>query len=137
MTFHADVHHVGIIVPDQQRIDELLILMGLSKQDVVRVSQYEALCVFAGGEKGLVEFILPDPDSRLSRFNGGIGGIHHVALEVRDIRATMASLAAQGVECLEPEPVRAGDLWINFVPPLATRGFIVEYVQRVGEQEMC
>ena len=131
MPSQSELHHVGIIVPNRERVDELLPLMGLTERQAVHTPEYEAWCIFAGGERGLIEFIVPDPGSKLADFNGGMGGIHHVALEVQDLRATMRSLSEAGVEFLEPEPVQAGNLLVNFVPPLATRGIIIEYVQRV------
>lgn len=93
------------------------------------VDEYQADCIFSEGPGGCIEFIIPR-GGKLKSFNKGVGGLHHVALEVDDLAAETARLHAEGVQLLEKSPVDAGDLLINFVPPIFTRGFTVELVQR-------
>ncbi len=65
----------------------------------------------------------------LTRFNKGLGGLHHIALEVDDLERQSSELRAKGVELLSEQPVDAGPILINFLPPAYTRGIIVELVQ--------
>ena len=122
------LHHVGIIVPDRERVDALLELLGLEEEKTEYVAEYEADCVFTRGPGGCIEFIVPR-GGKLAGFNRGVGGLHHVALEVDDLAEFSRELREKDVELLEEEPVDAGDIRINFLPPLYTRGFTVEFVE--------
>jgi catechol 2,3-dioxygenase-like lactoylglutathione lyase family enzyme len=121
---------VGIIVADEQQVDLLVALLGLTRGAEEYVPDYEAQCYFTEGPGAAIEFIVPRAGGKLSKFNKGFGGLHHVALEVDDLEAAAAALRERGVKLLEDHPVDAGPILIHFVPPLYTRGFIVEFVQR-------
>lgn len=123
------LHHVGIICRDRAQVDELMRLFGMRSVQETWVEAYQADCVFTSGEAGGIEFIIPR-GGKLKKFNKGVGGLHHIAVEVQDLEATSARLRGEGIELLEATPVDAGDLLINFVPPLYTRGVIVEVVQK-------
>ena len=127
--FQSRLHHVGIIVADEQQVDLLAHLLGLTRGTSEYVAEYEAQCYFTAGAGAAIEFIVPRPDSKLTKFNKGFGGLHHIALEVDDLADASAALRERGVKLLEDHPVDAGSLLINFVPPLYTRGFIVEFIQ--------
>jgi catechol 2,3-dioxygenase-like lactoylglutathione lyase family enzyme len=130
--FQSRLHHVGIIVADAEQVDLLAALLGLVRGADEYVAEYEAQCYFTGAPGGAgaaIEFIVPRPGSKLTKFNKGFGGLHHIALEVDDLADASAALRERGVKLLEDHPVDAGSLLINFVPPLYTRGFIVEFIQ--------
>ena len=122
------VHHVGVVVPDMEQVRFLIDLLGLEAGRTQYVDRYEADCVFTRGTGGVIEFIVPR-GGVLTKFNKGLGGLHHVALEVGDLESRSEELRARGVELLEKTPVDAGRLLINFLPPAYTRGLIVELVQ--------
>ena len=126
------LHHVGLIVSDREQVTVLCGLLGFVILNEEYVEEYQADCYFAGGpqdtDSTCIEFIVPR-GGVLTRFNKGMGGLHHVAIEVDDLNETSAALRAQGAALLEEAPVDAGDLLINFLPPAYTRGLIVEYVQ--------
>lgn len=140
--FQSRLHHVGIIVADEAQVDLLAALFGLTRGQREYVPDYEAECYFTGSGTGgevagtntqvgaAIEFIVPRAGGKLSKFNKGFGGIHHIALEVDDLAAAAVELRERGVKLLEDHPVDAGSILINFVPPLYTRGFIVELIQR-------
>jgi catechol 2,3-dioxygenase-like lactoylglutathione lyase family enzyme len=123
------LHHVGIIVPDEEQLGGLLDLLGFTAGKRQYVDEYEADCVFTEGEGPNVEFIVPR-GGKLAQFNRGIGGIHHIALEVPDLQDLQKDLAKKGVKLLETTPVDAGDIKINFLPPVYSRGVIVEFVEK-------
>ncbi len=132
------LHHVGIIMPDLARMAEVAQLFGLSTQRTYFVEAYQADCHFMAGALGgtasvagasAVEFIVPRAGSKLAAFNRGAGGLHHLALEVAELQQASELLQAQGIALLEPAPLPAGPLDINFVPPAYTWGLIVELVQ--------
>lgn len=115
---------------DVEQVDLLVSLLGLVRGQEEYVEEYEAQCYFTAGTGAAIEFIVPRAGGKLSKFNKGFGGIHHVALEVDDLREASVELSNKGVRLLEEHPVDAGAILINFVPPLYTRGFIVELIQR-------
>ena len=124
------MHHVGIVVPDESQVRAWVDLFGLKEGRRQDVPEYEALCIFTRGPRGVIEFIIPS-GGVLAKFNKGAGGLHHVAFEVDDLAAETERLAGQGVQLLEPKPVRAGPLLINFISPVYTRGVAVELVQTI------
>lgn len=69
----------------------------------------------------------------LTRFNGGKGGIAHIAFEVEDVEAASRELEAQGLEMLEKEAVEGtSDIIVNFLRPRYSEGVLFELVQTVG-----
>lgn len=126
--FQSQLHHVGIIVPDRDQLTALAELFGLRIGHTQYVPEYEADCYFTTGDGPVIEFIVPR-GGKLAGFNKGMGGIHHIALRVDDLEGASAELSARGVKLLEDSPVDAGALRINFVPPVYTRGLIVELVE--------
>lgn len=132
--FQSKLHHIGLIVPDLERVELLIGLLGLQRGAAEYVAEYEADCYFTSGVGACIEFIVPR-GGKLSQFNKGFGGLHHVALEVEDLVLATADLEEKGIKMLEKHFVDAGSILINFVPPLYTRGLIVELVQRKGRGE--
>jgi methylmalonyl-CoA/ethylmalonyl-CoA epimerase len=67
----------------------------------------------------------------ISKFLAGRGeGIHHVCLEVEDIREAIKELKAKGFSPLWDEPkVGAGGKWVTFLKPKDTFGVLLELNQ--------
>jgi methylmalonyl-CoA/ethylmalonyl-CoA epimerase len=127
------LHHVGVIVPSEEQAQTLMDLLGLKESYRGFVEPYQALCIFTEPNGGSpLELVVPS-GGVLKEFNRGIGGLHHVALAVDDIRATAHELAEQGVKLIEDEPVKgAGPFLCNFMPPQYTRGVTVEFIEELG-----
>lgn len=125
---HSVFHHVGVIVPDAEQMQQLMTLLGLKEGRRYYIAEYEAECVFTESQGGAIEFIIPR-GGKLSKFNKGMGGLHHIALQVESLEQASEELRAKGIELLEPCPVDAGPIRINFLPPVYTRGIIVEFVE--------
>jgi methylmalonyl-CoA/ethylmalonyl-CoA epimerase len=126
------LHHVGIVVPSEEQAGELMNLLGLREQGRGFVEHYQSLCIFTDGNGGSpLELVVP-AGGRLTEFNRGVGGLHHIALTVESLAGLAAEMAEQGIELLEPEPVRgAGNFLCNFLPPVYTRGLTVEFVEEL------
>lgn len=88
--------------------------------------------IHAPADGGCIELLQPDAgDNPVRKFIDKRGpGIHHVALEVDDIHALFASLAAAGVRLIDkaPRPGAHGTT-VCFVHPQSTGGVLVELVQ--------
>lgn len=67
----------------------------------------------------------------IAKFLEGRGeGIHHVCLEVEDIREAIRELKAKGFHPLWDEPkVGAGGKWVTFLRPKETFGVLLELNQ--------
>jgi len=58
-------------------------------------------------------------------------GIHHIAVRVADIHASLAALKEKGTRLIDESPrVGAGGCLVAFVHPSAANGVLIELVQR-------
>ena len=129
------MHHVGIVLPTMEQAERLIKLFGLEVDYRGYVKSYHADLIFTKYGPALespIEFIIPR-EGVLTRFNGGKGGIAHIAFEVEDVEAASRELEAQGLEMLEKEAVEGtSDIIVNFLRPRYSEGILFELVQTVG-----
>jgi methylmalonyl-CoA/ethylmalonyl-CoA epimerase len=131
------IHHLGVAVED---LDEALSTYGqlfgaaLEHRATVPEQGVEAASVLVG--EGRVELLASlGDDTPLGRFLAKRGpGMHHVAFEVDDVRASVASLREAGAALVDEEP-REGlfGLEVAFVHPDSAHGVLAEVVS-VGRQ---
>ncbi len=79
-----------------------------------------------------VELLEPtSDDSPISKFlEKRGGGIHHIAVEVEDIEASLEKLKAQGMRLIDESPrIGAEGCLVAFVHPAASGGVLLELVQ--------
>jgi methylmalonyl-CoA/ethylmalonyl-CoA epimerase len=79
-----------------------------------------------------VELLEPiSSDSVVGRFLAKRGpGIHHLAVEVEDIHASLAALKTKGARLIDEKPrLGARGCLVAFVHPSATNGVLLELVQ--------
>ena len=79
-----------------------------------------------------IELLEPtSDDSPISKFlEKRGGGIHHIAIEVDDIEASLAKLKAQGMRLIDESPrIGAEGCLVAFVHPAASGGVLLELVQ--------
>jgi len=71
------------------------------------------------------------PESAVARFLEKRGpGIHHIAIEVPDICASLAELKSKGARLVDETPrVGAGGCLVAFVHPSSMNGVLLELVQ--------
>lgn len=79
------------------------------------------------------------PDSVVGRWvaaRNGVGGIHHLAYEVPNVKLTMFRLQSLGVEFTTNEPIvsKKGDLVQIFTVEDPTMGVIYEFIERRGNR---
>jgi hypothetical protein len=123
---------VGIVVPSEHQAHDLIELLGLQEEGRGYVDSYSALCIFTAGNGGSsLELVVPS-EGPLTRFNRGLGGLHHVAIVVDSLTELADTMRERGTPLLEERPVRgAGEFLCNFLAPVYTRGVIVEYVEEL------
>jgi methylmalonyl-CoA/ethylmalonyl-CoA epimerase len=127
------VDHIGIAT---RQIDEALALwrdaLGLQVDFTEEVTgQGVRVAMLPIGETH-IELLEPlSENSPVGKFLERRGpGIHHVAIEVTDIRATLAQLREQGTRLIDETPrTGAGGCLVAFVHPSSTNGVLLELVQ--------
>jgi methylmalonyl-CoA/ethylmalonyl-CoA epimerase len=129
------IHHLGVAVEDlDEAVSTYERLFGaeLEHRQTVPDQGVEAAAVLVG--EGRVELLASLGDETpVGKFLSSRGpGMHHVAYEVRDLRATLARLSERGAELIDPAP-RAGlfGLEVAFVHPDAAHGVLTEVVAPV------
>ena len=127
------VDHIGIATPT---IDEGLAIwrdaLGLEPDMTEEVAEQGVrVCMLPIGDTH-VELLEPlSAESAVGRFLAKRGpGIHHIAIEVRDIQASLAELKSKGARLIDETPrVGARGCLVAFVHPSATNGVLLELVQ--------
>jgi len=129
----ARIDHIGVAVED---LDAALKLydadldLALVHRETVESQGVEAVLLDVG--EGHVELLAPlGPDTPVGRFLAKKGpGLHHVAYQVADIEATLASLKADGVRLIDEAPrIGIRGSLVAFVHPAATGSVLTEIVQ--------
>lgn len=129
------LHHVGIIMTTMERAQQFMEQFGLEEDYREYVDAYQAWCIFTkySAEESPVELVVPTA-GKLTEFNKGKGGLHHIAFEVEDVRAARDEYTAKGMEMLEEVPAKgAGGIIVNFLRPRYGLGVLVEFVERTDK----
>lgn len=131
----AGIHHLGVAVEDlDEAVQTYTRLFGaeLEHRQLMEDQGVEAAAVRLG--EGRVELLgALGADTTVARFLARRGpGMHHVAYEVDDIRASLARLAREGADLIDEEP-RPGlfGLEVAFVHPDSVHGVLSEVIERV------
>ena len=126
------LHHVGIVLPTLEKAHEFMQNNGLEIDYAGYVDAYQADLIFTkfGEFASPIEMIIPH-SGVLTQFNGGRGGIAHIAFEVDDVEAVRQEMEADCPGCmLEKKAVQGtDDIIVNFRRPTTNQGILVEYVQ--------
>ena len=100
---HKRLHHVGIILPKEEYVNDLMEMYGL-EEDHREMTPYDTLAIFTkmnpDESESPIEFLIPY-SGVLAEYNGGKGGIAHICFEVDDIDAACEEFRAKGCALLE------------------------------------
>lgn len=124
------VEHIGIAVKDLTNsipLFEKLLNTPCYKTETVKSESVKTAFFNTGDSK--IELVENDgPEGVISRFIDKKGeGIHHIAFEVKDIRAEMARLEGEGFVLLNKEPKEGADnKLVCFLHPKNTNGVLIE-----------
>ena len=126
------IHHLGVAVDD---LDEALVtyarLFGAEVEHQATVDEQGVRAASVRIGEGRVELLEPTgEDTPVGRFLAKRGpGMHHVAYEVADVRATLAELEGAGADLIDDAP-REGlfGLEVAFVHPDSVHGVLSEVV---------
>ena len=129
------IDHIGIAT---KSIEEALKFwqnsLGLENvhTEIVEEQKVRVAMLLVGESR--VELLEPtSDDSPISKFlEKRGGGIHHIAVEVEDIEASLAKLKAEGARLIDETPrIGAEGCLIAFVHPAATGGVLLELTQKI------
>jgi len=129
------IDHLGIAVESFAAACALYEALGLriTHEETIPHEQVRVAMLPTGGSR--IELLEPtSPDSAVARFLQKRGpGLHHVALRVDDIAATLASLKQQGVRIISEEiQTGAGGHLYFFVHPSSAGGVLLEICQDIN-----
>jgi methylmalonyl-CoA epimerase len=126
------IDHLGVAVRslDQAlRFYEQQLGLTVSLRETVQHEKVNVAMLPAGGPR--IELLeATEPDSVIGKFIEKRGeGLHHVAVKVPDLNATVERLKAAGTRLLnDPRPGAGGHLYV-FVHPSSTGGVLLELIQ--------
>lgn len=127
------INHLGIAT---KGIDEALKFwenaLGLQNVHTETVLEQKVRVAMLPIGETRIELLEPTAeDSPISKFlEKRGGGIHHIAVEVDDIKAALAKLKAEGARLIDEEPrIGAEGCLIAFVHPSSANGVLLELVQ--------
>jgi len=127
------INHLGIAT---KRIDDALAFwqdaLGLENVHTEIVEEQKVRVAMLPIGESRIELLEPtSEDSPISKFlEKRGGGIHHIAVEVDDIEASLQQLKAKGMRLIDETPrVGAENCLIAFVHPASTNGVLLELVQ--------
>ncbi|HEX8422708.1 MAG TPA: methylmalonyl-CoA epimerase [Pyrinomonadaceae bacterium] len=132
------IEHIGIAT---HNINDALAFwrdaLGLQVVETEEVAEQGVRVAMLPVGEPRVELLEPTSEaSPVARFLAKRGpGLHHVALRVDDIRATLQSLKEQGIRLIDDVPrVGAGGYLVAFVHPTAAGGVLLELVEHPPQE---
>lgn len=133
MQTNMKINHLGIAT---KGIDEALRFwsdaLGLENVHTEVVEDQKVRVAMLPIGESRVELLEPtSDDSPISKFlEKRGGGIHHLAVEVEDIAASLAKLKEKGMRLIDEAPrIGAEGCLVAFVHPAASGGVLLELVQ--------
>jgi methylmalonyl-CoA epimerase len=132
------INHLGIAT---KGIDEALTFwsdaLGLDNVHTEVVEDQKVRVAMLPLGESRIELLEPtSDDSPISKFlEKRGGGIHHIAIEVTDIEASLAQLKEKGMRLIDESPrIGAEGCLVAFVHPSSANGVLLELVQPSGEE---
>ena len=125
--------HIGIVVEDiEAALAVYEAALGLPLENIVEVPEQQVRVAFLALGESNIELVQPTADDTgTARFLTRRGeGIHHICIEVEDIRATLARLKAHGVQLIDEEPRPGVHGKVAFIHPRGAHGVLVELLER-------
>src|SRR5438270_4982914 len=138
-TMDIKVEHIGVATLS---IDDALKFwrdaLGLEVRHTETVEEQGVRVAMLPVGEPRIELLEPtDDESPVAKFLEKRGpGVHHVAVRVADIRASLAQLKAAGARLIDEEPrTGAGGCLVAFVHPSSSGGVLLELVEDAPEAE--
>ena len=132
----GELHHVAVAVPSlEEAIPFYRDLLGYRVDEPRLIPDQHVRVAFATRDVTRVELLEPaDAESGVARFvaERGRPTLHHLCFVVDDLAATLARLAAEGVELVDHTPRPGVEGLVAFLHPRAANGVLVELIDRAS-----
>ncbi|HJP94785.1 MAG TPA: methylmalonyl-CoA epimerase [Pyrinomonadaceae bacterium] len=127
------VDHIGIATNSiEEGLGVWRDALGLKVDSTEEITEQGVkLCMLAVGDTH-VELLEPlGAETSVGKFLAKRGpGMHHIAIEVADINASLAELRSKGARLIDETPrVGAGGCLVAFIHPSSVNGVLLELVQ--------
>jgi len=132
------INHVAIVVND---LDEAIRTygekLGLEVSKRLVMPQQEVEIAFLPAGESAIELISPITEtSGVAKYLAKRGeGLHHICLEVPDVKMSLAELAARDVQLINNECIPAAEGMGFFVHPKAAHGVLIEFLEPYPQVE--
>ncbi len=128
------ISHIGIAVKSIEESSKIFsALLNAEREGTETVpDQKVRLAIYHVGDASLELTEPTSPDSPIAKFIEKRGeGVHHLSIEVDDIKAELTRLRAAGFQLIDERPRKgAGGTSIAFIHPKSTNGILVELCQK-------
>lgn len=129
------IEHIGIAVKNLAESNALFAkIFGAPHYKVEEVASEGVMTSFFKVGENKIELLeATKPDSPIAKFIEKKGeGIHHIAFDVKDLKAEMQRLENEGFVLLNAEPKRGADnKLVCFLHPKGTNGVLIELCQEI------
>ena len=128
----ARVDHIGIAVKSGEEIVRLYQLLGFRLTGKEYVEDQELWAYFLEGDDGSRIELLEPTGGVIAKFIEKRGeGIHHIAVEVDDIKGLSERLKELGFKLVYEEPKKGAEgTLVNFVHPKSAHGVLIEILEK-------
>ena len=127
------IDHIGIATGGIAEVaDFYREALGLKIEEIEEVAEQKVRVAMLPIGESRIELLEPTTsDSPISKFLAKRGpGIHHVAIQVENIRESLKKMKEEGARLIDEEPrTGAGGCLVAFVHPSSTGGVLVELVE--------
>jgi len=134
------IDHLGIAVESlEQSLHFYRDVLGLKCEEFETIKDQKVrVAMLPIGESRVELLEATSDDSPIAKFLKKRGpGIHHICVEVSDIRGKLNSLKSQGVRLIDEQPrTGAGGHLVAFVHPSSTHGVLIELSQRIPNDKV-
>lgn len=129
----AKINHIGIAV---KSVDDAVKLytdvLGLKVENIEVIADQNAkTAIIPVGESKIELIESTDPEGAIAKFIENRGeGLHHLALEVSNIKDALSTLVDKGVVLIDEKPRKGvGNTDIAFLHPRSTGRVLIELVE--------
>ena len=132
---HGRLHHVATVVRDLDAAVRFhREVLRLPLEQIADVPSQEVRIAFLTAGESKIEIVAPTTEtSGVARYLASRGeGFHHLCIEVADIGAELARLAASGIQLINDAPVPGVEGPVAFLHPKSCNGVLVELIEAPG-----
>ena len=125
------IAHIGVVVKDVEQAAKLYrSVFGVEVLPTIDTEDMKVGIVKIGNSE--IELMEPtNSDGPTAKFLAKRGeGIHHICLEVDDIKGTLQFLSQEGIELVDKTPRQGLEGKIAFLHPRMTNGVLLEVLQK-------